>query len=128
MEKTLLLLRGCPGSGKSTLAKHLGFPTFEADQFFMVDGQYNFDPSKLSEAHKSCHDRVKFVMEQGISKLAVANTFTQEWEMLPYFELAKEFGYTVFSLIVENRHGSSSIHDVPEQSLNRMKNRFEIKL
>jgi hypothetical protein len=31
-------------------------------------------------------------------------------------------------LIVENRHGSQNIHGVPEEKLQTMKNRFEIKL
>jgi hypothetical protein len=42
--------------------------------------------------------------------------------------LAKDYGYTVFSLIVENRHGGRNIHGVPDDKLEIMKNRFEIKL
>ncbi len=128
MNKTLVLLRECPGSDKSTVAKKLGLPTFEADDYFMVDGEYKFDPSKLKDAHKSCQDRVEFVMEQGITKLAVANTFTEEWEMEHYYKLAEKYGYMVISLIVENRHDGKDIHNVPQESLNRMKNRFNIKL
>jgi adenylate kinase family enzyme len=51
MEKIIYLVRGIPGSGKSTFAKSLGGTHFETDQFFMVDGKYNFDGSKLKEAH-----------------------------------------------------------------------------
>lgn len=35
--------------------------------------------------------------------IVVSNTFTQEWEMIPYFEMANKYGYMVFSIIVENR-------------------------
>jgi len=45
-----------------------------------------------------------------------------------YFNLAKELNYRVISLIVENRHGNQSIHDVPQDTLNKMNNRFDIKL
>jgi hypothetical protein len=58
----------------------------------------------------------------------VSNTFTQEWEMEPYFELAKTYGYKVFSIIVENRHGGENQHEVPEEVLTKMRERFEITL
>lgn len=48
--------------------------------------------------------------------------------MEPYFNLAKEFGYSVFSVIVENRHGGINEHNVPEDKIEQMKNRFNIKL
>jgi hypothetical protein len=48
--------------------------------------------------------------------------------MKPYFEMAKEWGYTVFSIIVENRHGGVNEHGVPEDKLEIMKNRFEVNL
>lgn len=125
--KTLFLLRGLPGAGKSTLADSLGIDYVEADMFFMQDGEYKFDGAKLKEAHEWCQGRVRKIMELGMS-VAVANTFTQEWEMEPYLEMAEEFGYRVNSLIVENRHGGKNTHGVPEEALTRMRNRFEIKL
>ena len=67
-------------------------------------------------------------VELQLSKIVVANTFTQEWEMDVYYELAKEFGFTVFSIVVENRHGGVNQHNVPEDKLEIMKNRFELKL
>jgi hypothetical protein len=48
--------------------------------------------------------------------------------MIPYYDMGKEFGYTIFSLIVENRHGGKNIHGVPDDKLEVMKNRFELKL
>jgi hypothetical protein len=58
----------------------------------------------------------------------VSNTFTQEWEMQPYFDMAENFDYKVFSVIVENRHGGINQHGVPEDKIELMRNRFEIKL
>jgi hypothetical protein len=60
--------------------------------------------------------------------IVVSNTFTQEWEMEVYFELAKNYGYTTFSIIVENRHGGVNEHGVPEDKLQAMKDRFQVKL
>jgi predicted kinase len=131
--KELFLLRGLPGSGKSTLAKSLDGIHIEADQFFMVGGEYKFDASKLREAHNSCLTRVKSYMyifrgNPKSERIIVSNTFTQEWEMKPYFDIANEYGYRVYSLIVENRHGGVNEHGVPVEKLEQMKNRFEVKL
>lgn len=126
--KELILLRGLPGSGKSTLAKSLGGKHFEADMYFVRDGEYQFDGTKLKEAHEWCRSSVGGLMINEEPKLVVSNTFTQEWEMKPYFDLAKNYGYRVYSLIVENRHGGVNEHGVPEDKLEQMKNRFEVKL
>ena len=131
--KELFLLRGLPGSGKSTLAKSLDGIHIEADQFFMVGGEYKFDASKLREAHNSCLTRVKSYMyifsgNPKSERIIVSNTFTQEWEMQPYYDIAKEFGYKVFSIVVENRHDGVNVHSVPEDKIEIMRGRFEIKL
>jgi predicted kinase len=129
MEKILTICRGIPGSGKSTFAKQLTSNVFEADHYFIDnEGNYNFDPSKIKDAHKDCQDNVRYAMESSISKIAVSNTSTQEWEMEPYFTLAKEYGYTVFTIVVENRHGGVNQHGVPEDKLQIMKDRFQVKL
>lgn len=126
--KTLFLLRGLPGAGKSTLAIALGAKQFEADMYFINEtGGYNFNPAKIKDAHKWCQDNVETAMGWGLT-IAVSNTFTQEWEMEAYYNLAKKHGYTVFSLVVENRHGGVNAHNVPTETLEKMKNRFEIKL
>lgn len=131
--KELFLLRGLPGSGKSTLAKMLvgdkDYCHKEADMYFMNgEGNYEFNPTKLREAHNWCRQVTEFVMNLEHSPVVVSNTFTQEWEMEEYFKLAEKYGYRVTSLIVENRHGSKSIHGVPDEKLEQMRNRFEVKL
>ena len=133
MEKILYIVRGIPGSGKSTFAKTLGGTHFETDNFFMVDGEYKFDVTKLKVAHEWCQNSVNTAMILNITTdlnntIVVSNTFTQEWEMKPYFDMAETYGYRVFSLIVENRHGGVNQHGVPQDKLEIMKNRFETKL
>ena len=130
--KELFLLRGLPGSGKSTLAKKLVYGMDywhkEADMFFVDrDGNYNFKPTLLKEAHAWCQEEVEFLMKYE-HNVIVSNTFTQEWEMQPYYDLAKKYGYKVNSIIVENRHGGVNSHGVPEEKLEIMKQRFEVKL
>ena len=139
MKKILYIVRGIPGSGKSTFAEKLvghDLLVCEADKYFIdkETGEYKFDVSKIKDAHKSCQDRVETYMKDSLlndqfyREIAVSNTFTQEWEMEIYFKLAEQYGYTVFTVIVENRHGGVNQHGVPEDKIEVMKNRFEIKL
>ena len=133
--RNLYLLRGLPGSGKSTLARFVGDAFVEADMFFLKNGKYEFDGSKIRDAHAWCQSTVREWMQMNAdtygleySEIAVSNTFTQEWEMEAYYNLAKEFNYRVFSMIVENRHDGVNSHGVPEDKLEAMKSRFEVKL
>ena len=129
MEKVLYIVRGIPGSGKSTFAKTLGGEHYEADMFFIDgNGEYKFDTLKIKQAHEWCQDMVYMDMIKETPKIVVSNTFTQEWEMRPYFDLAKNYGYKVFSVVVENRHGGTNQHEVPEEVLTKMCERFEITL
>jgi predicted kinase len=137
MSGVLFLVRGLPGSGKTSFATAIWneYAVCEADKFFYdKEGNYNFDPSKLKEAHAWCKNQVEIRMSdhqvnrQYYPEIAVSNTFTQEWEMEDYFKLAEKYGYKVVSLIVENRHGSQNVHGVPEDKLQIMKDRFQIKL
>jgi predicted kinase len=134
----IFLVRGLPGSGKSTFANHIwnNYAICEADQYFIdkETSEYKFDATKLREAHEWCRNQVETRMidhqsnPQYYPEIVVSNTFTQEWEMQAYFDLAEKYGYRVTTLIVENRHGNSNIHGVPDDKLEIMRNRFEIKL
>jgi tRNA uridine 5-carbamoylmethylation protein Kti12 len=132
----LILLRGIPGSGKTTLGKTIlktlssdEPDVISADDFFVDEkGNYNFDASKLKEAHVSSEVRCATKMKNEISRIVVANTFTQEWEMEKYYEMADRYNYRVFSVIVENRHGNENVHNVPSDKVEQMKKRFQVKL
>lgn len=132
--KRLWLFRGVPGSGKSTAAHYAanGNPVFSADMFFekWVDNElvYNFDFSKIKDAHENCRRLTEQAMLGGVSDIYVTNTFTQEWEMENYFKLAESYGYTVFSMIVENRHNGKNVHGVPTDKVQQMKDRFSVQL
>lgn len=133
----LILLRGVPGSGKSTLGDVILYSpgstntnnVLSADDFFIDEnGNYNFDIGKIKEAHNQCQLKCAERMKLQLSKIVVANTFTQDWEMKSYFEMAERYNYRVHTIIVENRHEGKNIHGVPDDKLQIMKDRFEIKL
>jgi predicted kinase len=128
-DKILYIVRGIPGSGKSTFAKTLTENHVEADIYFLDDNSnYVFDITKIKDAHRWCQTIVEEWMESEQEKITVSNTFTQEWEMEVYFELSKKYGYKVFTIVVENRHNGVNQHNVPEDKIQIMKDRFEIKL
>lgn len=138
MNKYLILLRGLPGAGKSSFAEFM-YPSFlvcEADKYFVDKntGEYKWDGSKLHEAHEWCYNLVETYMkdnlvnEQYYTEIVVSNTLTTENEVNKYKELGEKYGYIVISLIVENRHGNKSVHNVPEASIEKMRKRFSIKL
>jgi predicted kinase len=128
----LYIIRGLPGSGKSTFAAEvaaaLSCLRFEADMFHMdEDGNYNWKPENVHAAHQWCQAEVQAEMVTG-RDVIVSNTFTTEKELKPYLQLAKMLDYRVVSLIVENRHGNESIHNVPEETMQKMQDRFSVKL
>jgi predicted kinase len=129
----LILLRGLPGSGKTTLAHVLSeegkYPVFSVDDYFTDEnGHYEFRFQENHVAYKQCEFGVKEAMQQGARIIILHNTFTMEWEMEPYFKLAAEHGYRLHVLTVENRHGSANVHDIPEDHIQRMRGKYQLKL
>lgn len=126
----MILVRGLPGSGKSTVAKQLAYSDsavmhFEADMYWMVDGEYKFDRYKLKNAHDWCRDKTLECLQKGID-VVVSNTFTTKKEMEVYFSMAKVFGIVPQVIVCQAQYGN--IHNVPEETLAKMKARFEFDI
>lgn len=126
----LILIRGLPGSGKSTLAQTILASTriphywkhFEADLYFYnKSNEYVFDKTKLHEAHKWCLERTDNAL-QYYYNVIVSNTFTTKKELTPYFQLAKKYNLVPIIYLCQNQF--NSIHNVPEETILRMKKRF----
>lgn len=125
--KSITLIRGVAGSGKTTFAKEItslederNYRIYSADDYFTRNGEYKYEPKKIGLAHKCCMARTEVAMKTGINKIFVANTFTTYRELEPYIKLAIKYGYKYFSIIVENRHGHESIHNVPKDVITKM--------
>jgi len=128
----LILIRGLSASGKSSLSTLFDGYCFAADDYFTDPlGAYNFDPSKLPEAHAECQRRTKDSLAKGRAITVVTNTFSCRWEMEPYFKLAEDFdcrvhvidlfdgGLTNEELVERNLHG------VPVETISDMRDRWE---
>ena len=128
MSNKLYIIRGVPGCGKTTFANDICDKVVSADDYhYDADGNYNWKPENMKAAHRYSQGKTRSIMETG-KDVAVANTSTTVKEMKPYYKMAEEFGYTVFSVIVENRHGGENVHRVPEATLEAMEKRFDVKL
>ena len=128
--RTLYIIRGLPGSGKNTLGERIcPQRCFSADQYFEVDGEYQFDPKKLKEAHAWCASQTRESLLQ--EDTAVANTFTQAWEYAPYIDMATELGcrWQLISLFDQSLSmeclKKRSLHGVPMHAMQRMHDRFQ---
>ena len=133
-EYALILLRGLPGSGKSSLAKVLSekgkYPVHSIDSYFTDEqtGAYHFEFDKNHLAYKNCEEQTRSSLISRLEKVFVDNTFTLEWELEPYYQLAAEYHYTLFIITVENRHGNPNIHDISRDQLEKMAEKYHVKL
>jgi predicted ABC-type ATPase len=133
--KEVLLVKGAPGSGKTTFANFIAgiasiaFPLYrgvvicEADQYFEITNK-KFHYSLLGEAHEFCRNKFAQAIKDNAAIIIVSNTSTRESETTFYIDLAKEKGYRVTSLIMENINGTKNIHNVPEKTLTDQKARL----
>lgn len=136
--KSIYIIRHVSGAGGSTLANQLGVLAFganistdicSADHFFYnEDGDYCFDVNRLGEVHKLCKQKFLTAVENKINLIIVDNTNCTESELNFYLESGRENGYTVFSLIVENRNNTKNIHNVPEPTLIKQEQKLKNSL
>lgn len=129
MEKVVIILRGLQGSGKSTVAKLFGTKAICcADDYFMRGGKYHWYGPGLPHAHAWCIRKCRRFMKKQAPVIVIDNTAVKARDLRPYNDLARQFGYVVHTIIVENRHGGTNSHGVPEEAIERLKQKFDIQL
>lgn len=143
----VILVRGIPGSGKSHHVEVLrkkyerqtrnpgekpDFVVCSADHFFMVGGQYLFDPTKLPQAHNACLANFLDAIHAGTKVVVVDNTFIRKWEMKNYVKMANFMDYEVdFHEVRVTKLAelmaciSRNVHRVPAEVVAKMALEFE---
>lgn len=131
LSKTLYLIRGIPGSGKSTLAARLApRHNVAADDFpgLYVNGGYQPELQKAS--HEWCLNRATEMMSMAARAIAVHNTFCNPDYMHDYLLSASVNRYAVQiihaeAVILPNLEQAKSIHNVPQDVIERMRDSFK---
>lgn len=136
------ILRGVPGCGKTTYARRLqesnpeGTVIISADNYFMRDGVYRFDPSQLHTAHNECLRAYAEYVTRGnspgreIESLIVDNTNLSVAEIAPYYALALAYGHRDVAVYNVNRRATAdecyarNAHGVSLDTFCRMANTF----
>lgn len=136
----MVIMRGLPGSGKSHLAHCIQkahqadgntAEIYGSDQYFMVDGEYRFDRTKLHEVHQRNQQAAR--KDTGSNVIIIDNTNTTLKELFPYLEIAQAhkrdvliaepktaWAWDVDTCVMKNTHG------VPRETIQRMKDRFQV--
>ncbi len=139
-----MIMRGLPGSGKSFRAeefnKHYTIEGYKSivlstDQFWIdkETNEYNFQGQFIGRAHEWNRGRCAHAMRvDKYEVIIIDNTNTTLKEMLPYIEMAAEFGYDVE--IYEPRTDwkydveecfKRNTHGVPKESIKSMMDRWQ---
>lgn len=120
----LTLIRGLPGSGKSTMARKIALETgalhVEADMWINYSEKWRQESVKM--AHAICQEQANKALYYGRDTV-VSNTFTQQWEMQPYLDMARHYGAQIEVITATGDYGS--IHDVPDDVIAAMVARWE---
>jgi len=131
----IIILRGIPGSGKSTWRTQRApkSPFCSADVFFETkqdngDVDYNFDPSKIGEAHAWCfREYVDYIMDYSdqdpAHRLIVDNTNINVYEVAPYVALGQAYEHDVeiITMVCDPFQAAErNVHGVPPGNVYRM--------
>lgn len=143
-------MQGIPGSGKSTVANAIATSddpnahpselfhqeqasVYSTDEFWMKDGKYEFDISRLGEAHHWNQMRATKAMKFGTTRVIIDNTNIKNRDIVPYLIAGHMYGYAIHVVRVETpvetciarQANRPEDRRIPEDVIRRMHDQME---
>lgn len=130
--KTVIFLRGISGSGKTNVSNILSqilgsekVASFSADNYFTIDGVYEFDIKRISDAHRECVKSMEVALQSDtIRYIIMDNTHTQLWHLYNAETVANQYKAHLYYLeinVPDKAHFLLCLkrqrHNVPEEVL-----------
>lgn len=137
MNQTLYIMQGPPGSGKSTIAHYIQYchkPVDGPECFIFSTDEYHYENSpkgypiyifkggKLGEYHRKNYERTIQALDRGCNVI-VDNCNIKRKDCKKYVEYAVAHNIPVVFVRVTGNF--KSIHGVPEEVIQRMRNQME---
>jgi predicted kinase len=148
--KRLYIMRGISGSSKSTVAQAIAdglnaqvgnsIPDLvsirSTDALFMVEGVYKFDQNRLGGFHMKNIYLVEEDMKNVVQCIIVDNTGIKIRDSKPYIALAKKYGYSITTIMVDaglkeaKKRNATRTEDrkIPEHVLERQNESLEYRI
>lgn len=136
--KFCFILRGLPGTGKDLVADLLtkvydpnDVVVLSTDQFFINEGKYQFDKTKLVEAHKATWEAFKSAISSGTEVIIINNTNIKKFHYAHYVDYAQRHGYLTSILTIpandvsDRELATRNIHSVDQGTISKMRKEFE---
>jgi predicted kinase len=121
------IMRGVPGSGKSTVAKMIAGgigKIHSTDDLFYTEGEYHFDPAKLSDYHEKNFRAFCQSLEEKNPVVICDNTNIKRWYFARYVEVAKKSGYMVVFVVLPHPDpeiaAKRNLHKVTSDKIRKM--------
>lgn len=134
---SLFIMRGLPGSGKSFLAQKLcelnNGAICSTDNYFMNDGKYLFDRTKLGIYHRLNQKSAGDLLEENIS-VFVDNTNITWKEVKTYVDIGVKYKSSIYVVEAATPWAKNpeecfkrNSHGVPLETITRMYTNFSSK-
>lgn len=124
--KCLYIIRGPFGTGKTEFSRTLCDNVVSCWDYYAQYGENKWNEKLKPHADEYCRTRTKRLIEDGINKIVVTNSFSKNEDLDEYYEMAKQYEYKVFCMIMDNRNIEEYKRDVPkdivEQQVMQLKN------